>query len=446
VRRLADGRLLIVEPICGPEDRPPANCGDAPHVLWYCMESGNFCSGGANCPFAPYKTPPTPVSPGYPNPNRPSTTHHNVTRHWAVNPTYYVYVYDQTNGGGESAMAELYPVTNPWSTPDELLLLPLINSFARIEGAVQADSFLTFGYNVFPLASNAQPVSSPMGAPAVGRMAGTARLSGSSVVGRTDTMTRAAGTGEFRMAGVPPSQAGQTYQLRIEPPESLGFNTNPALGGAPTWAEWFYDPVYNASLNLPFTVSSLPPSLPAGQSALRIMSCVPFPGSSLGSLHVVPGSVIQITANIELPGPNANPDPPFGVAMTESVTRPVVSIDFRNGRPPNYGPGGQDLVTATVTHDYELDWNSATWQVVGGTMVPGGPPNQTSQPSPIAAGGQPWTSKWNIPLYSLLGPGGTGTVRFTVKEKPHDPSISPPPGYLPPAGIAAVPGINEVRY
>ncbi len=87
VQVLPDGLVLVAEPFCG------TPCKESPHpnVLWYCMEASGMCSP---CPFAPYKVS-VPPPPGYPNPNRPSMAGHaNVTRHWASDPTYYVYVAD----------------------------------------------------------------------------------------------------------------------------------------------------------------------------------------------------------------------------------------------------------------------------------------------------------------------------------------------------------------
>jgi hypothetical protein len=127
---------------------------------------------------------------------------------------------------------------------------------------------------------------------------------------------------------------------------------------------------------------------------------------------------------------------------TEQATRPVVQIIPRNGRPLLFAGS---TITATVIHDYELNFGTAAWQVIGGATVLAGAPTTTTQPpSPIPAGSTgPWTTTWTTSLPGLIPPTGAVTVQFICQEMPYAP---PGATYRPPIGISVLSGINEVRF
>jgi hypothetical protein len=300
-------------------------------------------------------------------------------------------------------MAELYPVLSPGP-----LQTPINNDYARIEGTVShnlAPSLPLFGANVMPRRSGAA-------APTVGKISGTCRLTpGLGVVGATDTAAGTRSTGEFRIDGIDPNAA---YDLVIEPLESLGLST---AAGVLTWAEWFYDPTYNPTINLIPTFG-----------LQQLYSQKVFLSSSLGTLFLKPGTVIQLQVNLSQ-----------GTGWQEQVSRPVVSMVPRTGRLVPFSPN--DPITATVDHDWELDFSTAQWQIIGGATILAGLPTSTTQPpSPTGAG--PWQSTWTTNFGTLgIGANGTVVLRFVATEFPSDGSPQRVPG-----GYLAVQGINENRF
>jgi hypothetical protein len=316
-------------------------------------------------------------------------------------------------------LGELYPVLSPGSPlPDFSQPVPLINTFGRIEGLVVSDELPSsvFGLNVLPLRVGVG------GAPEVGKLVGMDRAAGGGgVVGKSDTATGLPCSGNFKIERVTPAF---DYSILVEPVESLGFSVTPALA-PPAWAEWIYDFNWNPTNNLPWGV------LVEGLVSVQLLSSVPH-ASSLGTLYIAPGTVIE-NLSITLPGTISPP-------ATETVTRPVVTLDQRSGRPSPFAPS---LITATVQHDYELDFNSAVWQVLGGATTVAGVPTTTTQPTnPIGATG-PWTTTWTTSLPSLIPAAGTTVLSFRVREFGYDGTGS---SNRPPLGISPVFGVNEVRY
>jgi hypothetical protein len=334
-----------------------------------------------------------------------------------------------------SGLAELYPVPVPGNQAATPQILPAINQFGRIEGTVSYNpspqyTVYLFGMNVLPVRTALSP---PL--PLTGRLSGTGRLTpGIGVVGAVDTATGLRSTGEFRIERVDTAfvGAGKPYDIIVESPDSLGLDTV-AASTAFTWTEWFYDPNFNPTINamnVAFLQQHLRGSAPFGQ-----WTGGPFgnPGNpSLGSLFVAPGSVIQVNINLS-----------NGASFVEPVSRPGVMMSPRNGKQLPFNPA--NLITATVVHDYELDFTSGLWTVVGGLSVPAGvPPGPnvtTNQPNPVVGLG-PWTTTWTI-SYGALGitAGSPATVRFTASEYPSNGSPARPP-----AGITAVVGINENKF
>jgi hypothetical protein len=332
--------------------------------------------------------------------------------YWRTNPVLALHQ-DEIAGIGE-----IYQVFN-LSPPNQLpAQRPLINDFGRIEGRVTSDSFpSTFGLNVFPL-----PVIGPQ-VPSVGKFAGTARLpTVGGVVGRSDTSTGAPSSGEFRIHGVP---AAVAYNLRTEPSESLGFNVTPNPAGGLTWSEWIHDPNFNPQNNLPWGV------LTEGPLAVTVLSRFAHGANSRGTLYVAPGTVIELTVVMEQVSPSVEP-----------VTRPVVELDRRTGRPI---PFAGAAITATVTHDYELNFPGAAWQVIGGATTAAGTPATTTQPAnPVGFTG-PWVTTWTATLSNLIPPTGPVTLQFRCQEFPYRPGPGGGP-HRPPQGITPIVGINEVRF
>jgi hypothetical protein len=345
---------------------------------------------------------------------------------WRCDPNRPLH-YDEASG-----MAELYPVPVPGPQTATPQILHAINQFGRIEGTVSYNpapqyTVYLFGMNVLPTWVN-------YNVPLTGRLSGTGRLTpGVGVVGAVDSASGLRSTGEFRIERVEVgSGVGRPYDIVVEPPDSLGLDTV-AASTAFTWPEWFYDPNFNPTINwmnVVFLQQRLRSSAPFGQ-----WTGGPFgnPGnSSLGSLFVAPGTVIQVNVNLS-----------NGASFVEPVSRPAVMMSPRNGKQLPFNPA--NLITATVVHDYEIDFTSGLWTVVGGLSVPAGvPPGPnvtTNQPNPVVGLG-PWTTTWTI-SYGALGitAGSPATVRFTASEHPSNGSPARPP-----AGITAVVGINENKF
>jgi hypothetical protein len=354
----------------------------------------------------------------------------NWVGYWRNDPTLPIHPDD------EAGLAELYPVTSPGASNVTPQPLPIRNAFGSMEGSVAIlfppNVRNQFGVNVIPRRQAATD-------PRVGKISGTCRLTpGVGVVGAIDTATNILTSGEFRIDGIgngpnlstsmPPP--GAPYDLALEPLGSLGFQTTPA--GGITWAEWFYDFTYNPSINLlSFGGQQLVVSAaPNGQWTSGPYGIGGSP--SLGSLFVAPGTVIQLQLNLS-----------NGAVYSEPVSRPVVMLSPRSGRPVPFSSAG--LVTATIIHDYELDFASPVW-IVNGVVVPAGAYLTTNQPAvPIPAGtpySGPFTTTFQM-SYAGLGIGATGTaiVRFTAFEYPSNGNPNRPN-----PGITAVAGINEDRF
>jgi hypothetical protein len=327
-----------------------------------------------------------------------------------------------------AAMATIYPVIAPDPPTATAQKRPVINDFGRIEGLVTyvlGDRLLnTWGLNVFPLLTAAPQAPSPPQNPAVGAVVGMARLqSGSGVVGSMDTSTGTLCSGGFRLNGVPANTPGATtYSCRVESLESLGF----FLGGgaALAWGEWFQPPVANPPL-----FPNAPPAWGSAAPALTISSRFAHQNSR-GTLFVYPGTVLSLNLNIAVT-----------TSGPEAVTRPAIQITPRNGRTVPWSGN----ITATVEHDYELDFSSARWQVVGGsTVLAGTPPTTTTQPPSPQGSTGPWITTWTIQAQSILPDAGTATLRFTCVEL--GTTGNPQDTHRPPPGITPVWGVNEVGF
>jgi hypothetical protein len=337
--------------------------------------------------------------------------------YWRTDPSLPLHT-DETAG-----MAEIYPVPSPqWPSipPLGLQALPIINATGRIEGTVTVVNHPTvrspFGLNIMPLPRIPNQNPAPQPAP-VGRIVGTSRLmAGLGVVGFADTATGAYCTGDFVMDGVPP---GSAYDMGVQPMESDGIGLG-LPSPAANYGEWMLHATHNATLNLPWRM----PTFSGGPLSFRLQCAAPHP-TSLGTLHVVPGTVIQLPIVIDI---NSG----FTQTVTENVTRPVVSVDNRTGLPAS------GSITASVTHDYRLDRSTATWYV-GATAKPAGA-YAFSNEHPTGPG--PFTTSWQVSP-SAIGLSSGSTLRFIVRELPY--SGTPDAG-LPPAGVTPLFGINEVKY
>jgi hypothetical protein len=354
----------------------------------------------------------------------------NWTGYWRNDPTLPIHPDD------ESAMAELYPVSSPGPSNVVPQPMPIRNGFGSMEGSVVAglppSVKARFGVNVMP---RLQQTTDPR----VGKISGTCRLTpGIGVVGAQDTATGTPTSGEFRIEGVGAGPTlsssmpspGSAFDLVLEPLDSLGFITTPP---GITWAEWFYDANYNPSLNAfnaPLVQQLLLSNAPNGQWTSGTYGIAGAP--SLGSLFVGPGTVIQLQVNLS-----------NGTTFTEPVTRPFIMVAPRNGRPIPFSSSG--FVTATIIHDYELDFTTPVW-IVNGTIIPAGTHLSTNQLGPPIPAGTPYRGPYTTVFqanYATLGIGATGgaVVRFVAQEYPSNGSANSPP-----TGITSVAGINELRF
>lgn len=328
----------------------------------------------------------------------------------------------------ESAMAELYPVTAPSPAATTPQLLPAINVAARIEGTVFNGATRIFGANLMPLLPGIPAPAS------VGKVSGTGRLTqGIGVVGATDTATTFSTNGEFRIERVPlgsvtPLIPGVRYDIATEPLDSLGFNTLP--GNVVMWGEWFYHPTFNPALNPLTVVNPNQQLLQANGAFFPLWISGPYgsPGNPpLGSLFAVPGSIIQVSVNLATLG-----------NVPEYASRPVVMLSPRNGKPAGFNPA-TSTITATVIHDYQLDFASAVWSVSGGVTLPAGAFITNQPPTPTGPG--PYTTTWNTTFGSLgiNTVASTATVKFMVREVAGGSAGVP-------ITLVNVMGINEVVY
>ena len=152
--------------------------------------------------------------------------------------------------------------------------------------------------------------------------------------------TRTWSNKDLMSCGAACTNSGTTsYDLRIEPLESLGFGV---AAGLLTFGEWFFDPALNpGTLNRVWTMGI------DGAGGLTLRSRRPYT-TSLGTLFFAPGTVINVDLQVS----------PEVDVVVENVTRPVVQITPRSGRPASFSTA---VLTATVTHDYALSVGSACW-------------------------------------------------------------------------------------
>ena len=123
------------------------------------------------------------------------------------------------------------------------------------------------------------------------------------------------------------------------------------------------------------------------------------------------------------------------------LSRPAVAVAPRTGRPvPLLG----SVVTATVTHDYELKMKSAVWQNGAGAIFQASVIATTQPTSPAGQTG-PWVTTYQDLLAPMIPASGPATLTFRVREEDHDPTF-PTATHRPPAGIQSVIGVNEVRF
>ena len=297
-----------------------------------------------------------------------------------------------------TGMTRLYPVTvpNPLS-----VVRPLINDVARIEGTILGGTPLQplFGMNVFPLPSDGSDYS-----PFNGAVSGTHRLGSSSVVGSANTVgTPLPTSGQFVIPYVdagqspPPGSQGTTaafgsgkaMSLIVEPLQAAG------MSGA-TFAEW-WGPGLGGVGGGPFfavanPLSAFTPFVPPSGVQWSAMGGYKAFATSLGSLFVVHGTVIQTTMIQNQFGP-----------LTEGGSRPVVALDPRTGF-----TSSAMTITATVRCDFKLA--SASW-IVNGVVKAAGP--ATVQPNTSGCG--PYTYAW-VTTAGTLGVSSGTRVQFAAKE------------------------------
>jgi hypothetical protein len=325
-----------------------------------------------------------------------------------------------------SGMAELYPIPSPGPQGSSPQALPAINTHGRIEGNVAYNptpgtTQLLFGANVLPIQLNT-------GTAFVGRISGTGRLHPHvGIVGAINTAMGIQTSGEFRIERVGGSSSGRPFKLVVEPLGSLGIETLPSPSFA--FSEWFYDPGFNPTINTLVCPNIQHSLIPNGLTYPNINTGSPYgaPGTlSLGSLFVAPGTVLQLNLNMS-----------NGLNLPEPVSRPVVTIDQRTGRPVPFNAAQQ--IVATVIHDYELDQSTGLWTVNNGAPFASGAISTNQPGSPTAPG--PWTTSWTTTLGALgIGPTGIAVLRFTASEFPTTVGNSSHP----PVGTTATIGINEV--
>lgn len=316
------------------------------------------------------------------------------------------------NSDDLAGLARLYPV----AMCDAPIVgkLPWINRFGTIRGRAIYAGAPQFGANVL-LSSHVvsgTPTTVP-GVPFVGTVSGTARLAPTSIAGALDLGTNAATTGDYRLILVPPG----SWDIVGEPLTSAGIPLLPAPlpnGGTGlfpiTFGEWWnhVPPAPNPSINAGYnplwnTVAS------PGQTAIVSSA---GSGSTLDSLQVVPGSVIDVQTPIELAG-----SPAF-----ENVSRPLVEILERG------------LVAGLIPPTITVRVTSATTTLPRVVMTANG--NNVS-PSYVSGplGSGPFT--WTFTLASAAIP--TGSLR------PLNVTAMAKEGTTPPYGTS-VTGINTVIY
>ncbi len=320
----------------------------------------------------------------------------------------------------------------PW-TPDDLAGLAAIypvgsltagkrhaiNDTGRIRGTVISAGAGVFGANLFlisrPLGS-APNVAVAAGAPIVGTISGTARLTAASITGVQDTVLTLPGSGDFVLEGIP---AGN-YDLVPEPLSTLSMV---ATGPGSPFGEWWYDAFINPVNNLTTVLANGPVSRVSGTPVVG--------GTAIDSLQVIAGTDIQLNSPIDV-GPGA-------ADTVENVSRPLIDIKPRTNVPP---PGS--LVSVTVQHNFSTYVPAGQ----GGPLVP-----------PLAKVAVTWNgTPMRLTLVSstpVPPPGGPGmglyitTYRFSVPATATLPAIVQASAIemgTGPFGATAVYGFGEVRY
>ena len=187
-------------------------------------------------------------------------------------------------------------------------------------------------FNVYVLPHSLAATSVTPAAPANGAPSGTARTGSTSVLGMTDTVTQIPGTGEFRIVGIrcdwtdPNNAKPLQFDVVGEPLECIGITP-------PHFGEYVVDPVINPTAN-----AWPPPStIPGLTQGAMISNDQGQPAAvSLGSLSMVPGTVITLTG-------------PFIAGngqVPEAVSRPLVEIVDRTLPIPQAG------ISVNVYHNY----------------------------------------------------------------------------------------------
>ena len=316
------------------------------------------------------------------------------------------------NSDDLAGLARLYPIA--MCDSPTLGKLPWINRFGTIRGKAIYAGVPQFGANVL-LSSHVvsgTPVTVP-GVPVVGTVSGTARLAPTSIVGALDLGTSAATTGDYRLILVPTG----SWDIVGEPLTSAGIYLAPnALpnGGTGlfpvTFGEWWYHTATapNASINPGYNPLWNTTTSP-GQTAI-ISSA--GSGSTLDSLQVVPGSVIDVQTPLELAG-----SPAF-----ENVSRPLVEI-LQRGLVGGLIPTSITIRVTTATVRPPPLVVTANGALVSPTYVSG----------PVGGGPFQWT--FNLPSAAIP----SGSVR------PLNVTATAKEGTTPPYGTSVY-GINTVIY
>lgn len=371
-----------------------------------------------------------------------------------IGGSYVNHVYTpalQLHSDDMAGLSQIYPVASVASSPGKV---PLGNLTATITGHVilsqdiDDGSATVFGTTLLVRPHAPGSAAVDPGPAWNGKLSGTRRAAGASIVGRQKTTTTppTPTSGQFRIEGVGidatqrgdnlpllsllpatmtqppvPSPGGWPYSSQIdliaEHPQSLLLSQLPAGYQTPAWAEWFHDPILNPTLN---TFNSV-----VAQRA--IVSDEVGVGWPPGTFRVPTQAVVQGTV-IELLSPVITDGSPSTV---EPVSRPLVEI---------WDPGAQPRTSIPLG-----GWTSGQLQVfvhsntrpmtvrclVNGASVPLSPPTQLATP----AFGAPSVSM----SYQVLNPTPIVAGSVVRAEAIEGQAAMPP-------GIRAVSGINEVRY